>query len=108
MRSLLVLSAAWVGFVAAPAFAQTTQPPATGSGPASTLEAGQSAIVAQNTVVAQATPSTVLPPVSVTAPAPRINDPWDISTWRFHAGPNPYAPANGAWGLSGGFPHTPP
>ncbi len=45
--------------------------------------------------VAQSQPGTVLPGVTVTAPAPPSN-PWDVSTWRFHAGASRYQPRGGA------------
>ena len=92
MRSLLMASTILLGFVAGPVVAQTSQP----SSAISAVATGSSALI-----VGQ---STTLPPVTVTAPAPRENDPWHISTWRFHAGPSVYAPPNGAWGLSGGSP----
>ncbi len=73
MRTLLLTSAALLGFVAAPLIAH-----AAGVTPA---PAGPTIVVAQ---------STALPPVTVTAPPPM--NPWDISTWRFHAGQPSFAP----------------
>jgi len=88
MRTLLFASAALLGLAALPLAAH-----AGGVTPSPT---------APGVVVAQ---TTVTPPFTVTAPPPpafEINNPAHISTWRFHAGPNPYQPAQGAWGLSGG------
>jgi ABC-type amino acid transport substrate-binding protein len=87
MRTLLFASAALLGLAAAPFVAHAasvTQPAA-----------------APGVVVAQ---STTLPPFTVTAPpAPRINDPAHISTWRFHAGPGEYSAKKGdAVGMGNG------
>ena len=94
MRSLLFTSTILLGCVAG--CAQPLQPSSAVTDDAQPTGPGSSTVIVGQT--------TVLPPVAVTAPAPRENDPWDISTWRFHAGDNPYAPKNGAWGLSGGSP----
>jgi len=84
MRTLLFASVAVLGMAAAPlaAHAAGVTPPS----------AAPAIVAAQ---------STTTPPFTVTAP-PAINAPWHISTWRFHAGPNPSAPTQGVWGLSGG------
>jgi len=82
MRSLLRTTAVWLGLVAAPLAAHAGQvlgaPAPTGDAPKVT--------------VAQSQSSTVLPGVTVTAPAPPTMNPWDISTWRFHAGATPAHP----------------
>jgi hypothetical protein len=84
MRTQLVAAAAWLGLMAVPVVA---------------LAAGPAPGAAGGVVVAQSQSSgTVLPGVTVTAPR-RENDPFDISTWRFHAGPNPYAPKAEHFGI---------
>ena len=96
MRMLLVASAAWLGLVAAPLVAHAA---GVTPGAAGDVVAAQS----------QSQPGTVLPGVTVTAPRP-VNDPFDISTWQFHAGPNQYAPKAEHFGIGmgGGNRNTPP
>ena len=95
MRKLLVVSAATLSIAVGTAMAAGVTQSAPGV-------AGDVATTNTNMVIAQAQPVTTAPNFTVTAPAPRINDPWHISTWRFHAGPSQYAPTTPTWGLSGG------
>jgi hypothetical protein len=93
MRTLLVTSAAWLALAAVPFIAHAAgpvlgAPGATGDVPRVT--------------VAQSSSGTVLPGVTVTAPAPPMN-PGDISTWRLTTGRGPNHPPGGS-GMGNGGP----
>jgi hypothetical protein len=105
MRSLRVASSAWLVLAGAPFAAYAAGPPQQPPG-----TAGEVAKV----TVAQSQSSTVLPGVTVTAPAPPPMNPWDISTWRFHAGATPAHPegrhgyGNSVSGGNGAIVASPP